>query len=44
MSERIEFPGRVAVLMATFNGEKHIHEQLQSIEAQTWTDVDLIFR
>lgn len=33
--------GRLAVLMATFQGEKYIDEQLRSIEAQDWDHIDI---
>lgn len=32
------FPMNVEILLATYNGEKFIHEQLQSIAEQTWSD------
>lgn len=34
--------GRVAVLMATFNGQAYLREQLASLDAQTWAGVDLL--
>lgn len=33
--------GRLAVLMATFNGARFIDEQLRSIDEQTWPQIDL---
>jgi len=33
--------GRLAVLMATCQGEKYIDEQLRSIAEQSWTDIDI---
>jgi len=33
--------GRLAVLLATCEGEKYIDEQLRSIEAQDWDEIDI---
>ncbi len=33
--------GRLAVLMATFDGAKFIDEQLRSIDQQTWAEIDI---
>ena len=32
----------IDILMATYNGEHYLEEQLASIESQTWTDWRLI--
>ena len=34
--------GSVTVLIATFNGEKYLEEQLHSLESQTWPRIDLV--
>ncbi|PHP65576.1 glycosyl transferase family 2 [Zhengella mangrovi] len=34
--------GRVAVLLATHNGERYLAEQLRSIEDQTWSRIDIL--
>ena len=34
--------GKVAILMATYNGEKYIREQVHSIQLQTYTNWDLL--
>ncbi len=35
--------GAVTVLMATFNGEKYLDEQLGSLGEQSWPRIDLVF-
>ena len=40
----MEKDGTVAVLMATYNGEKYLDEQIQSILGQTYKNVKLIAR
>lgn len=37
-------PRKIAILMATYNGEKYIEEQLQSIQNQTFEDWTLYIR
>lgn len=40
----MEIGGRVAVLLATYNGEAFVREQIESIRAQTWRDWSLLIR
>lgn len=35
---------KVAILMSTYNGEKYLKEQIESIEAQTYKEITLIIR
>ena len=35
---------KVAILLSTYNGEKYLKEQLDSILAQTYTNFELIIR
>ncbi len=44
MNQQIEQYPKVAVLMSTYNGEKYIHAQLDSILAQKGVDVSIFIR
>ena len=36
--------GKVQILMSTYNGEEYIREQMDSILAQSYPDVDILIR
>lgn len=35
---------KIAILLATYNGEKYIRQQLESLGAQTYKDIDVVVR
>jgi len=40
----MESCGRVAVLLATYNGERYLDEQIRSLHTQTYSDFVVIAR
>jgi len=42
MSGRLNVPGRVSVILATYNGEKYIEQCIESILNQTYGDIELV--